>query len=76
MHLGNGMPIDMDINIVDENGHVRYLLAATIESGYDPFSRMNDKRLFTCQLSLEAQPLFLFNLTIHRLCFFGVENIK
>ena len=32
MHLGNDMPIDMDFDIADGNGHVRYLLAPRIES--------------------------------------------
>ena len=32
LHLGNDMPIDMDFDIADGNGHVRFLLAPRIES--------------------------------------------
>ncbi len=32
LHLGNDMPIDLDFDIADGNGHVRYLLAPRIES--------------------------------------------
>ena len=32
LHLGNDMPIDMDFDIADGNGHVKYLLAPRIES--------------------------------------------
>ena len=32
LHLGNDMPIDMDFDLADGNGHVRYLLAPRIEN--------------------------------------------
>ncbi len=32
LHLGNDMPIDLDFDFADGNGHVRYLLAPRIES--------------------------------------------
>ena len=32
LHLGNDMPIDMDFDIADGNGQVRYMLAPRIES--------------------------------------------